>query len=790
MGSMAARIVTMMTLVLAGVLSAAVPAGAQYFGQNKVQHQRFDFLVLSTEHFDIHYYAEEADAVQLAARMAERWYARLSAVLQHDLTGRQPLILYAAHPHFRQTNVVSGEIGEGTGGVTEIFKRRIVLPFAGGLAETDHVLGHELVHAFQFDMARRRDAGNAISYPALLQLPLWFIEGMAEYLSLGPVDAHTAMWVRDASFRERMPAVRRLDDPRYFPYRYGHAFWAYVAGRWGDAAVGDMLRAAGARGSAEAAMRSVLGVDAETFTRDWHEATRATYAPFLETTRIADAFGRALITRAGSGGTLNVGPALSPDGRRLVFLSERSLFSIDMYLADADTGRVIRRLVSTAGDPHFDSLQFLASAGSWAPDNQRIVFAALRRGRPVLAIVNVDTGRTEHERSVPELGEIFTPAWSPDGRQVVFSALTGGLLDLHLYDIGTDTVQQLTRDAFAEMHPAWSPDGREIAFVTDRFTSTLDSLAFGEYRLAILHVATGEIRPVHGFEAGQQTRPQWSGDGRALYFVATPDGIPNVYRVAVGDARSSPPQAGAVTRVTNVRSGVSGITPLTPALSVAGAAPRLVFTVFEGDHYNIYSVDTDPAPAVPDPPEPVWSAARLPPVQRATADVEAYVADPSIGLPEPTAYEATRYRPRLSLDAIGPPAVGVGVDRFGAYAAGSVSLLFSDMLGDHTLGATVQLTSRLEEIGGVAAYLNRRSRWNWGIVGEQTPYVAGTFAQRAGVIGGQPVFVQQEYRIVQRNSAATGLVQYPSVAHNASSSRGPIATSASASGSTRASTRG
>src|SRR5688572_32011382 len=272
-------------LVLLVTFGIAPLAGAQYFGRNKVQYEKFDFKVKSTDHFDIYYYPEEAGAVELAARMAERWYARLSTVLGHELSGRQPLVLYAAHPHFQQTTAIPGEIGEGTGGVTEMFKRRIVLPFAGGMAETDHVLGHELVHAFQFDMATRRDAEGNITGPAVMRLPLWFIEGMAEYLSLGPVDPNTAMWVRDASSREKMPTVDRLDDPDFFPYRYGHAFWAYVAGRWGDDAVGNMLRATGPQGSIEAAMQAVLGVDEETFTREWHDTTRRTYAPFFETTR-------------------------------------------------------------------------------------------------------------------------------------------------------------------------------------------------------------------------------------------------------------------------------------------------------------------------------------------------------------------------------------------------------------------------------------------------------------------------------------------------------------------------
>ena len=158
---------------------------------------------------------------------------------------------------------LAGEIGEGTGGVTESAKRRVILPFAGGLAETDHVLGHELVHAFQYDMAAQTDLQGRPIGPGLQALPLWFIEGMAEYLSIGPIDSNTAMWVREAASRNAMPTIDKLDDPDFFPYRYGHAFWAYVAGRWGDRAVGDMLRATGPEGDIEAAIAAVLGTDDE-----------------------------------------------------------------------------------------------------------------------------------------------------------------------------------------------------------------------------------------------------------------------------------------------------------------------------------------------------------------------------------------------------------------------------------------------------------------------------------------------------------------------------------------------
>ena len=156
-------------------------AHAQQFGRNKVEYVNFDFKVLDTEHFAVYYYSSEEASARLAARLAERWYARLSRVLKHSLGSRQALILYGSQPEFAQTNVVAGFLGEGVGGVTESARRRMVIPFATTLAETDRVLGHELAHAFQFDMAR--------GFGGLNMWPLWGVEGMAQYLSLGPTTA-------------------------------------------------------------------------------------------------------------------------------------------------------------------------------------------------------------------------------------------------------------------------------------------------------------------------------------------------------------------------------------------------------------------------------------------------------------------------------------------------------------------------------------------------------------------------------------------------------------------------
>ncbi|MDX1741139.1 MAG: peptidase S9, partial [Rhodothermales bacterium] len=161
---------------------SVAPGHAQYFGRNKVQYDTFDFKTIQTEHFEVYFYDEEQQAARDASRMAERWYRRHSRTYLREFRKQKPLILYANDADFQQTNVIGGLIGQGTGGVTESLKERVVMPMTGLYAETDHVLGHELVHSFQYDIALSREDTTRFG---LSLLPLWLIEGTAEYLSVG-----------------------------------------------------------------------------------------------------------------------------------------------------------------------------------------------------------------------------------------------------------------------------------------------------------------------------------------------------------------------------------------------------------------------------------------------------------------------------------------------------------------------------------------------------------------------------------------------------------------------------
>lgn len=727
------------------------PARAQYFGQNKVQYRTFNFEVLRTEHFDLHFYPEEAQAAREAARMAERWYARLARVLDHQLSGRQILVLYAAHPHFEQTNVVEGVLGEGTGGVTESLKRRIVMPVGNGLADTDHVLGHELVHAFQYDILGPN-----------LNLPLWFIEGMAEYLSIGSHDAHTAVWLRDAALTEQLPDIDDLNDPRYFPYRFGHAFWAYVGGRWGDAAIAQILHNAGRSAQAGpngggggggdpiGVIQAVLGIDKEQLGAEWHQAILSTMVRPLGD-RAANA-GRRII-EPDDENELNVGPALSPDGSRIAFLSSHGRLSIDLFVADTATGRIQRNLIQTAADPHFDSLQFIASAGSWDPTGQRLAVAVVREGRPAIAIINADTGDREREIELAGVDEAFHPAWSPDGRRIAFSGLAGGWSNLFVVDLPLGTVHKLTDDPYTDLSPSWAPDSRRLVWSTDRFSTQLGSLSYGPTELAMFDVDQKRATPLFSFDGARHSSPQWARDG-SIYFVSDPDGVPDAYRYD--------PTTGKAARLTRLMTGVTGITENSPALAVAADGSRLAIVIYRNQTYEIQSIEgarLRGGEAVPS--SVTLAAAQLAPATRRGAEVDAVLGNPQFGLTSNQNATTEKYRPRLSLDYIGQEMGITTTNSLGSYMGGGIAVNFSDILGDHVVTSLLQVTGSIEDFGGQVGYINRKRRWNFGTFFEQLPYITGGVTGGPAVINGQNVIVQQEVRDRQLDQRVLAMAQYP-----------------------------
>ncbi len=790
-------------------VALVTPARAQV-GPNRVQYQPREFRIIETTHFDVFFYDEEREAALDAARMAERIYGRLSRLLDHDFQDRKPIILYASQSDFQQTNVLGGHIDESTGGVTESLRDRVLLPLTGSYAEFEHVLGHELVHSFQFDILKR-NAVQATASPFAFVPSLWFMEGMAEYLSVGEIDAKTVAWLTDASLSGYLRTIDEMDRFNDFlSYRFGQSLWNYIGTKWGDETIGLLLKRSAAMGP-DRAFERTLGVTLNELSTEWHDAVRAAYLPQISRADDVRAIATRITTHSfptgrGKSPTF-IAPALSPDGTELLYLSDQGhdLYGFfDLYLADAETGEPKRTLVKSARSGSFESLRYLTSASSWSPDGERVAFVAKSTGRDAIHIANVRTGRIEATWT-PELNGVQTPAWSPDGRRIVFTGLLGGISDLYIWDTRTDGMEQLTADRYAQLHPSWSPDGRMIAFATDRTPETnLDLLMFGPLRIALLDLETRDQELLAGQAGGLSINPAWSPDGRTIAYLSTREGLFDAYLHEL--------DTGATLRLTRALTGVMGAGALltSPGLSWARAADRIAFSYFEEAGFNIYTIDNPRTFARLAGPAavPATAASQLgrervvesrpgsgevptveegeprsfyltdegfrrsdygedPEALAALSDpgrlsVQALLDSATLSLPDTATLAYRDYNVSLRPDIVGRPTIGTQVGGFyggGIYGGSFITL--SDMLGNHNMVIAADIQGSFENARILTQYTYLKNRINFGVSAQQYPFFRflgrkfGEVPGRPGLIGEYDLFQRDQFRSVGI------LTQYP-----------------------------
>ena len=264
-------------------------------------------------------------------------------------------------------------------------------------------------------------------------------------------------------------------------------------------------------------------------------------------------------------------PRFSPDGQYLSFLSSRG---------EGEEGKAQLWLLNRRGGEAEKVTKFKGSVQDyvWAPDGRQLALIirdadpdsltqkqkTQKKTPPVIVIdrfqfkQDVD-GYLNAQRQHLYLFDVATrrltnltpgrydehlPAWSPDSRQLAFVSKRGPDPDRHdnydLYVMDARAGAQprpLTTTDVADSapggwsgRPAWSPDGRQIAFVEG---APREQLVYGLHQLAVVPVAGGEPRLLMPGLDRNTGKPQWSADGKMLYFLLEDDRAQVLARVPV-----------------------------------------------------------------------------------------------------------------------------------------------------------------------------------------------------------------------------------------------------------------
>ncbi len=718
------------------------------FGKNKVQYKSFNWSFIQTSHFDIYFYEGGASIANFTAFAAESAYASISKTMRYQLNNRISIMVYNSHNDFQQTNVVNEYLGEGIGGVTELFKNRVVIPFEGNYKQFRHVIHHELVHAVMNDMFYGGSLQSIISNNIRIQIPLWISEGFAEYEALR-WDTNSDMFLRDAAIHTYLPPIPYLSG--YFAYRGGQSVFYYIANKYGEQKIGEILHRIKSLRNVDAGFKSAIGLSVEELSERWHKEQKVLYWPDIAKREEPEDFATRLTNHVKDGNFYNTSPAISPQGDKIAFISDRNDY-FDVYVISTIDNK-ITKVVDGQRTKNFEELHLLTPGMSWSPDGKRIALAAKSGERDAIYLIDVNSG--DEEKIVIELDGIFTVDWSRQGDKLVFVGNTSYQSDIYTYDLASKTLVNITDDPFSDSQPVWSPDGKTIYFVSDRRDYVSRNMLPGNFKMVrfdyqqldifAYSVETGTITRITFDEESDETSPVVSPDGTKLLYVSDRNGNGNVYERNLS-TNADRPITNAITGVYQLSLSADGNKLAFSALNEAGFDIFLLKIPFEKKldvdslelteyfkrkkRSTLKQNDTTSVMVRTTTPQDTASIYG----DNVRIDLNNYVFSEEFGKPKDTEFATTAKAKSISVDdnvdedgnfivnkykLNFSPDIVYGNAAFSTFygVQGTTMMAFSDMLGDHQIYFLTNLLLDLKNSDYVLAYFYLPAFIDYGIQG-------------------------------------------------------------------------
>ncbi|HEX8433937.1 tolB protein precursor protein [Archangium sp.] len=712
-----------------------------------------------------YFYENERNVAQYAAPQLEDTYRYLVDRFQFVPTQTFPYILYSSYQEFLQTNVMA--VSEGTLGVTSTQGHlELALPYMGDHRLFGEISTHEMAHQFTIQKVRFLAEQAKVSGDPLNGIPLWFIEGLAEFYAKGGLDPEGEMMVRDLLINpDLMRGYAFLDFWSPGPYGF---LWIYKVGQarcqfleetYGAGIIQKLLenspKLISGTGTTpnlqfEGLVELLTGDEppkvASKFEAWLKQRAYRTYLKAEQTNTSLDL----LRERKGIVTALNS----SPDGRVLMYRSivpetgESQLIMLD----PRDPDKTVK--VQGDGVPGYESLHPIFGR-NFALTGDRLAFVAETLARDIIYVQSykhtadpvtgfggtmASPGRSPYMATATglqktpsvkvrfELGErvgytlanhgliaAYSPVFSPDGKQLAFIGLSeAGTRDVYVLplDQGLDvTPQQITHDVYAERSLTWGQAG--LVF-------TSDATSHGYYNLFRVKPENASQVERLTTEARDHQDPTVLPDGR-LFFVAYDKSRSDLYEYTGG---------GGLVRRTDVTTGLFEPSP----------GP-------EGNLWTLFHLSGERKPAL-------LRSNQL--LSFAVEDTAKVAAAPPSALPQRSLVGAEAYRPftRENID-LGPILGFAGAGGGGFY--GQLFASATDRLRNHAALFQVAVYGSLELTDGYLLYLNQQNRLTWGggLFQSLRFRVDPTLRQNAGnlpynaLVSGERFF------------GATGITRYP-----------------------------
>jgi Tol biopolymer transport system component len=445
-------------------VSAQFYNGSQMsFGKNRVQYKEFQWTYYKFDDFDVYFYLGGKELALYTSKFVKDHLHEVENKLDTGLDDKMQFIVFNNLTDLKQSNI--GLINDeqyNTGGITYIIGKKVFIYFDGSHANFDRQIRAGIAQSIVNQLLYGSSIGSQMKNTSLFPFPDWYMRGLVSYVS---EDWNTEIdnWVKDGILSGKFNKFNQLtgDEATYA----GHAFWRYIAEKYGRSTISNIIYMAKVSRRLESGFLYVLGISFKNLQAESLSFYRELYGQ-SDSLRV---FPNESILKRVKTQRMYSRLKLSPDGSNLVY-AYNNYGQYKVLMRNLNTGKT--KKLMKAGFRLEDKVDYSYPLTAWHPSGKILSILIEKKGEIYLYSYLMDEKKME-KVILYQFEKVLDMAYSTDGRSIVMSAVQNGQSDIFVYDIGSNSYEQITKDHYDDLYPRFINNSKEIVFSSNRINDTI-----------------------------------------------------------------------------------------------------------------------------------------------------------------------------------------------------------------------------------------------------------------------------------------------------------------------------
>jgi hypothetical protein len=441
------------------------------FGKNRVQYQKFKWKYYQTENFNTYFSQDGLGLGKYVAQIAEDQLPGIEEFVEYGLQRRTNIVVYNNFDEMQQSNIGLGVEWQTTGGITKLVNNKMLVFFDGNHDNLRRQIRQGIARVLVENILFGDDLGEFAANQALLDLPKWLTDGYIEYA------AENWSPALDDDLRGIMLAGVYTNFYQFAfekPDLAGHAFWKYIADKYGKSKTTYLLYLSRVYRNLNSASQKVAKKKFKEVLKDFMLEVPQAYYKDLRSRRnspkgqlsISEVIGKKDFIR------FNANP-IPKSFTYAVVEFKKGIYSVVLMENFVSRKVLLKFGTRSKEDEKNPNYPILA----WDGKGTRLAVLYSQEGKLKLFVYDLTSRVKIIKQELPMFDQIQDMKYMLDANTLLFSGIRSGQTDIYVYKIDKQSFDQVTNDVYDDLDPAFVafPNKTGIIYSSNRPSATAES---------------------------------------------------------------------------------------------------------------------------------------------------------------------------------------------------------------------------------------------------------------------------------------------------------------------------